>query len=59
MTFPKNLVKKLDLILKRDDSITYKMANGKIISSEGMPEGVEMNVLGDILERLEDKQTSK
>ena len=59
MTFPKNLLKKSDLILKRDNSITHKMANGKIISSEGMPEGVDIQVLGDILEKLEDKQTSK
>ena len=59
MSFPKNTLKKSDLILKRDNSITYKMGNGKIISSEGMPEGVNVQLLGDILEKLEDKQTSK
>lgn len=59
MTFPKSNLKKSDLILKHDKSINYKMANGKIISSEGMPEGIEAKVLGNILEKLEDKQTSK
>lgn len=61
MTFPRNKVKKSDLILqtKREDLVTYKMANGKIISSEGMPEGIENSVLEKIVSAVDDKQTTK
>jgi hypothetical protein len=59
MTFPKNKVKKSDLILKREDVVTYKMNNGKIISSEGLPEGIGNEALEKVLKALEDKQTLK
>ncbi len=61
MTFPpKSKTKKSDLILKRgEDTLTYKMANGKIISSEGLPEGISNDVLEKVLVAVEDKQSLK
>ena len=60
MTFPpKSKLEKTDLILSREDIITYKMPNGKIISSEGLPEGIESEALEKVLKALEDKQTLK
>lgn len=40
---------------KDTDFISYKLANGKVISSEGLPEGIESEALEKILTTLEDK----
>lgn len=52
-------MKKVDLILKREDVVTHKMSNGKIISSEGLPEGIDSSALESVLKSLEDKQSLK
>jgi hypothetical protein len=59
MSFPKNRVKKSDLILKGDDVITYKLSNGTIISSEGLPQGIENEALEKVLSVLEDSKSLK
>lgn len=59
MTFPRNRTKKSDLILKRENVVTYKMANSKIISSKGLPQGVENAALEKILAVLEDTKSLK
>ena len=59
MGFPKNRVKKSDLILKGEDVITYKLANGTIISSEGLPEGIENESLEKVLSVLDDSKSLK
>ena len=48
-----------DLILHRTDAVTYKMPNGKIISSEGLPEGLTDESLEKVLEAVEDKEKLK
>lgn len=61
MSVPKNRTKKSDLILQKAgvDVVTYKMANGKIISSEGMPQGIDNAAMQKIIEAVDDKQTTK
>lgn len=62
MTFAKPPAKssKSDLILQRsENAVTYKMPCGKIISSEGLPEGISAEQLKKILDALEDKQSLK
>ena len=54
MSFIKNKKTTMsDLILDRKDVVTYKMPNGIIISSEGLPEGLA----DDSLERVIGKVT--
>lgn len=63
MSFPKPKAKtegsKADQILEREGVVTYKMPNGKIISSEGLPQGIENSKLEEVLTALEDKQSLK
>ena len=60
MSFIKNKKAKMtDLILHRTDAVTYKMPNGKIISSEGLPEGLTDESLEKVLEAVEDKEKLK
>ncbi len=65
MTFPQkssqaNKAKsKTDEILARENAITYKLPDGKIISSEGMPEGISNKALENIVQALQDKQSVK
>ncbi len=65
MTFPQkssqaNKAKsKTDEILARENAVTYKLPDGKIISSEGMPQGISNEALKDVIEALQDKQTAK
>ena len=40
---------------KETDFVSYKLASGKVISSEGLPEGIEVETLQKILATLEDK----
>lgn len=48
-----------DLILRRTDAVTYKMPNGKIISSEGLPEGLTDESLEAVIKAVEDKDKLK
>jgi euchromatic histone-lysine N-methyltransferase len=48
-----------DLILRRTNVVTYKMPNGKIISSEGLPEGLTDDTLEKVIEAVEDKDKLK
>ena len=60
MSFPKNRVKKSDLILASgEDVVTYKLANGTIISSEGLPQGIENECLEKVLSVLDDSKSLK
>uniref|UniRef100_A0A0K2U4S4 Uncharacterized protein n=1 Tax=Lepeophtheirus salmonis TaxID=72036 RepID=A0A0K2U4S4_LEPSM len=42
-----------------EDIITYKMANGKVISSQGLPLGLDNSILQKVLSELEDKHAPK
>lgn len=59
ITFPKNKARKSDLILKSEAAVTYKMPDGKIISSECLPSGVGDEALLKVIEALEDKDKLK
>jgi len=48
-----------ELIFKKDNLVAYKMSNGKVISSEGLPEGIEDHVLAKVIEAMEDKDKLK
>ena len=51
--------KKSDLILRRTDVVTYKLPNGNIISSEGLPEGLTDENLEAVIAAVEDKDKLK
>ena len=60
MSFIKNKKTKMtDLILRKTDVVTYTMPNGKIISSEGLPDGLTDESLEKVLESVEDKEKLK
>ncbi len=60
ITFPKSKVSKSDLILKGEPpAVTYKLPNGSIISSEGLPEGIENAALEKVISVLEDSKSLK
>ena len=62
MSFPKNIDKKTskaDLILRKKDAVTYTLPNGKIISSEGLPDGLTDESLQKVIEAVEDKEKMK
>ena len=60
MSFYKNKTKAAsELIFKKDNVIEYKLSNGKVISSEGLPEGIEDQVLAKVIEAMEDKDKLK
>ena len=59
MSFPKNRSKKSDFVLKGDAAVTYKMPDGKIISSDRLPEGVSDETLSKVIEALEDTDKLK
>ena len=48
-----------ELIFKKENLVAYKMSNGKVISSEGLPEGIEDHVLAKVIEAMEDKDKLK
>ena len=55
----KNSPSKADLILRKKDAVTYTLPNGKIISSEGLPEGLTDESLQKVIEAVEDKEKMK
>ena len=60
MSFVKNKKTTMsDLILDRKDVVTYKMPNGRIISSEGLPEGLADDSLQRVIAAVEDKDKLK
>ena len=60
MSFSKNKGKSAnELALAKDNLVSYKMANGKVISSEGLPDGIEDHVLAKVIEAMEDKDKLK
>ena len=60
MSFYKNKTKTAsELGLKKDNLIEYKMSSGKVISSKGLPEGIEDRVLAKVIEAMEDKDKLK
>ena len=54
-----DLYKTSDLILRRTDVVTYKLPNGNIISSEGLPEGLTDESLESVIAAVEDKDKLK
>ena len=48
-----------DLILRRTDVVTYKLPNGNIISSDGLPEGLTDESLEAVIAAVEDKDKLK
>ena len=54
-----DLYKTSDLILRRTDVVTYKLPNGNIISSEGLPEGLTDESLEAVIAAVEDKDKLK
>ena len=54
-----DLYKTSDLILRRTDVVTYKLPNGNIISSEGLPEGLTDENLESVIAAVEDKDKLK
>ena len=54
-----DLYKTSDLILRRADVVTYKLPNGNIISSEGLPEGLTDESLESVIAAVEDKDKLK
>ena len=60
MGFNKNKSKNAsELVFKKDNLVAYKMSNGKVISSEGLPAGIEDSVLAKVIEAMEDKDKLK
>jgi hypothetical protein len=60
MSFAKSVAKKSDLSSHhRRDLVSYTMPNGKVISSEGLPEGMGEEAIEKILAALDDKQNVK
>ena len=60
MSFYKNKSKNAsELIFKKDNLVAYKMSNGKVISSEGLPAGIEDHVLAKVIDAMEDKDKLK
>ncbi len=51
---------KTDKILAREDraAVTYKLPDGKVISSEGLPEGISNEALEKVIEAVRDKQSA-
>ena len=54
-----DLYKTSDLMLRRTDVVTYKLPNGNIISSEGLPEGLTDESLESVIAAVEDKDKLK
>ena len=48
-----------ELIFKKENPVAYKMSNGKVISSEGLPAGIEDHVLAKVIDAMEDKDKLK
>ena len=48
-----------ELIFKKETPVAYKMSNGKVISSEGLPAGIEDHVLQKVIDAMEDKDKLK
>ena len=60
ISFVKNKKTKMsDLILRRTDVVTYKLPNGNIISSDGLPEGLTDESLEAVIAAVEDKDKLK
>ena len=64
MSFPKPPKKgakktREEELLPNKKALQYKLPSGKIISAEGLPEGVEDEALEKVLTALEDKQSLK
>ena len=48
-----------DLILTRKDIVTYKLPNGQVISSEGLPDGLTDERLEKVITAVEDRDKLK
>ena len=57
--FSPKKTKMSDLILRRTDVVTYKLPNGNIISSDGLPEGLTDESLEAVIAAVEDKDKLK
>lgn len=55
----KKTTKRSDSILTGNNVVTYKMPNGKIITSEGLPDGLTDSVLEKVIAAVEDKEKLK
>ncbi len=48
-----------DLILSRKDIVSYKLPNGQIISTEGLPDGLTDESLAKVIAAVEDRDKLK